>query len=78
MNGSRAMCAPGFASIACSACADGYFLQFGNCAKCPKAKSSSVAAVLLAVFAVILVAFVIFRVRAFLPIAVIKVRSARC
>ncbi len=30
-NGTRVMCAPGYAGTLCAVCADGYFEQFGRC-----------------------------------------------
>ena len=74
-NGTRAQCRPGFQSIACSACASGYFLQFGSCQRCPKAQGTSVAAVVGAVLVLVLVVGVLFRVRTFLPVEVIKVNT---
>jgi hypothetical protein len=71
-NGSRAVCETGYAHVACSLCADGYFEQFGRCVACPSSSGSNagaMAGILLALIVAIGVAVVI---RDLLPVDVIK------
>ena len=72
VNGSRVECAPGYGSVACSVCLDGYFEQFGRCVQCPATKGASVSVLLLVVFGVSLALGVVYTVRKLLPVDVLK------
>jgi hypothetical protein len=72
INGSRAVCAPGYAHVACSLCADGYFEQFGLCVTCPKSSGTSIGALLGLSLLLIATCGALYVVRDVLPIDVIK------
>jgi hypothetical protein len=71
-NGSRAACATGYAHVACSLCADGYFEQFGFCVACPKSSGSSMGALFGLSLLLITICGGLYLVRDVLPIDVIK------
>jgi hypothetical protein len=71
-NGTRAVCATGYAHVACSLCADGYFEQFGQCVACPKSSGTSIGALFGLSLLLIAICGVLYMVRDLLPINVIK------
>jgi hypothetical protein len=71
-NGSRAVCATGYAHVVCSLCADGYFEQFGRCVACPKSSGASIGALLGLSLLLITICSGLYLVRDLLPIDVIK------
>ncbi len=71
-NGSRAVCATGYAHVACSLCADGYFEQFGLCVACPKSSGASVGALFGLAMLLVAICGGLYVVRDLLPIDVIK------
>ncbi len=113
VNGSRSTCAPGYGSLACSLCVEGYFeqvcsccrcrcrwqtlvrsrvfvihvsvpstttvcflvrlsLQFGLCVQCPDSSGASAGAVVGIITLLVVVCGVLFALRAFLPVDVLK------
>jgi hypothetical protein len=71
-NGSRAVCATGYASVACSLCADGYFEQFGLCVACPKTSANSIGALIGLALLIIAAICALYALRELVPIDVIK------
>jgi hypothetical protein len=72
VNGSRAVCAKGYAHVACSLCASNYFEQFGKCVLCPSSKGRSVGALVGISLLVIAMLAVLYLVRDVLPVNVLK------
>ena len=57
-NTTAAVCAPGYTGILCAICEDGYFLQFGECARCPDTRTGAYVVVAAFVVGVVVVAAV--------------------
>ncbi len=72
-NGTRSRCAVGYAHVACSQCADGFFEQFGTCVACPSSSGSSVGVTVGLVVALSAALSIILLLRHILPVDVIKV-----
>jgi hypothetical protein len=73
LTASTSNCADGYGNRLCSACDDGYFLQYGKCNKCPNSVGASVGVMLGIVFAMIVGAAILVRLRNVLPIVQLKV-----